>query len=201
MKFTDIKSMTFVKNNVSIDSRDIKISIPLDEKISAVQFHNGRDFCIEEPLMKEVPLTKYQFVLDEFEKQRDVLDAPPIEKEKTEKEILEEKYQAIEDFIYSEYTQTKQAQDAGWVANFTTKLVAGGVENLDEQIVNFTFLFYEGKTLEEILININDAVKPMYEKLVKVAVKNEWAYNCIQAGKKAITDNTEAVYPAFPVFE
>jgi len=117
------------------------------------------------------------------------------------KDKVAKKNQAIEDYIYSKYTQTKQAQDAGWVANFTTKLVAGGVLDLDEQIVNFTFLFYEGKTLKEILIDIDDAVKPMYEKLVKVAVKNEWAYNCIQAGKKAITDNTEAVYPAFPVFE
>lgn len=116
-------------------------------------------------------------------------------------EKIEAKNQDIENHIYSKYTKLKQAQDAGWVQNFTTKLVANGANDLDNQIVGFTFSFYEGKTLEEILINIDDAVKPMYEKLVKVAVKNEWAYNCILAGKKAITDNTEADYPAFPVFK
>jgi len=102
MKFTDIKSMTYIGNNVSIDGRDIEISTPLKEDITAVQFHKGRDFCIEEPLMKEVPLTKYQFILDEFEKQRDILDTP---KEKTLQDLKDEKLTDIKSTYETESTK------------------------------------------------------------------------------------------------
>jgi len=109
---------------------------------------------------------------------------------------------SIEDYIYNYYPAITQAQDNGWVQNFTTKLNAGGVTDLDKQIVEFTTSFLkDGKKLSEILAGVEISLLPMYEKLVKVAVKNEWAYNCIITGKKAIADNTEAEYPAFPVFE
>lgn len=102
MKFTDIKSMTFLKDNVNIDGRDIQISISLDEKISAVQFHKGNNFCLEEPLMKAVPLTKYQFVLDEFEKEKNILDTP---KEKTLQDLKDEKLTDIKSTYETESTK------------------------------------------------------------------------------------------------
>jgi len=108
----------------------------------------------------------------------------------------------IENYIYSIYPAIKQSQDNGWVQNFTTKLNAGGVTSLDKQIVEFAISFLkDGKKLSEILVDVVDAIKPMYEKLVKVAVKNEWAYLVILEGKKAIAENREPVYPEFPKFD
>ena len=114
---------------------------------------------------------------------------------------LDAKNQDIENHIYSKYPAKTQQQDNGWVQNFTTKLVANGVTDLDKQVVELTTSFFSGKTIDEVLAGVDDALKPMYEKLVKVAVKNEWAYNCILAGKEAIKNNTDAEYPAFPNFE
>ena len=111
---------------------------------------------------------------------------------------IKEKYQAIETYIYSHYTAKKQAQDSVWIENFRTKLEAHGVKDLSKKIADFTTSFYNGKSLEEVLIGIDDSVKFMYEKLVKVAIKNEWAYEAIQEGKKAIAENREPNYPPFP---
>ena len=107
----------------------------------------------------------------------------------------------IEKQIYKHYSKDKQAQDGGWVTNFTTKLNAMGVKDLDKQIVTFAGAFLKGKKLKDILKDIDDAIKPMYEKLVKVAIKNEWTFLIIQEGKKAVAENREPVYPAFPIFE
>jgi hypothetical protein len=122
-------------------------------------------------------------------------------KELEAKAEIEAKGQAIENHIYSYYPQKKQAQDNGWVSNFTTKLVASGVTDLDKQVVGFTTSFLKGSSLDEVLSGVEDETKPMYKKLVKVAVKNEWAYLVIQEGKKAIAENREPVYAEFPKFD
>lgn len=67
MKFTDIKTLTIVGNNADIDGTSRVITTFLDESLSAVQFHKGNDFVLEEPLMEEKPLSDYQYALDEFE--------------------------------------------------------------------------------------------------------------------------------------
>lgn len=115
--------------------------------------------------------------------------------------IVELKSQAIEDHIYESYPERVQAQDNGWVTNFTAKLKAGGVNDIESQVVGLATLFLQGKKLKDILKNIDAKVKPMYEKLVKVAIKNEWSFLIIQEGKKAIAENREPVYPEFPKFD
>ena len=115
--------------------------------------------------------------------------------------LKDAKSKAIENHIYKNYPRDTQAQDNGWVTNFTTKLNASVVVDLDKQIVNFTTLFLKGKKLDKILLHIDDQIKPMYEKLVKVAIKNEWTFVVIQEGKKAISENREPVYAEFPIFD
>ena len=122
-------------------------------------------------------------------------------KELEAKALIDAKSEAIELHIYANYSQKTQAQDNGWVSSFTTKLVASGITDLDKQIVEFTTSFLTGIKLSEILVNVDDAVKPMYEKLVKVAIKNEWCFNVIQEGKLAIKENREPVYAEFPKFD
>ena len=111
------------------------------------------------------------------------------------------KKQAIEHYIYSSYPQKIQAQDSGWVTNFTTRLNAMGVKDLDKQIVTFAGAFFKGEKLKDILKDIDNSIKPIYEKLVKIYIKDEWVFLVIQEGKKAISENRESVYLAFPKFD
>lgn len=67
MKFNDIESMIYFDNRVVIDGVDMKINTVL-KNVKSVQYLKGRDFIIEEPSMKQVPLSKYQYVLNEYEK-------------------------------------------------------------------------------------------------------------------------------------
>ena len=67
MTFQNIETLTYIANTVIVDGRELEVTVALDATLTAVQFHAGRDFCLEEPLMVEVPLTKYQFALDAFE--------------------------------------------------------------------------------------------------------------------------------------
>jgi hypothetical protein len=139
-----------------------------------------------------------------FELGDEIHDDMTLEKYTTEEKKSNEltaKSKAIENHIYKNYPRDTQAQDNGWVTNFTTKLNASVVVDLDKQIVNFSTLFLKGKKLDKILVHIDDEIKPMYEKLVKVAVKNEWSFLVIQEGKKAISENREPVYPEFPKFD
>jgi hypothetical protein len=130
-----------------------------------------------------------------------ILNLTDEEKTNIHNQIKNAKSKAIENHIYKNYPRDTQAQDNGWVTNFTTKLNASVVVDLDKQIVNFTTLFLKGKKLDKILLHIDDQIKPMYEKLVKVAIKNEWTFVVIQEGKKAISENREPVYAEFPIFD
>lgn len=67
MKFNDINSMIYFDDRVVIDGVDMKINTVL-KNVKSVQYLKGRDFIIEEPSMKQVSLSKYQYVLDEYEK-------------------------------------------------------------------------------------------------------------------------------------
>jgi hypothetical protein len=112
--------------------------------------------------------------------------------------VLDEKSQAIENHIYANYPQKKQAQDEKWVSSYTTKLKAGGVENLEVKVVQMITSFFSGSTLEECLSGVNKEQKPLFEKLVKVGIRTEWAELCIIEGKRAIAKNDEPNYPEFP---
>lgn len=116
--------------------------------------------------------------------------------------VLDEKSQAIENHIYTNYPQKKQAQDEKWVSSFTTKLKAQGVDNLEVQVVQMIGLFFSGKTLEESLAGVTEQqLKPLFEKLVKVGIRTEWAERCIVEGTTAIAENREPEYPEFPKFD
>lgn len=113
---------------------------------------------------------------------------------------LQAKYDAIAEHIYLQYSELKQAQDAKWVDSYTTKLKAIGVENLEAQIVSMTSEFLSGESLEECVGDIENAIqKEMYIKLIKVAIRTQWAEDCITEGKAAIAEDREPKYPEYPL--
>ena len=65
MKFSDIQEFTYLGNIVTVDGVDREIITALTSGLYAVQYHTGRTM-LEEPLMEEVPNSKYQYALDEW---------------------------------------------------------------------------------------------------------------------------------------
>ena len=84
MTFNDIKEFTYVGSQVTIDGETREITINLDDTLDAVQFHKGKDYLLEEPLMTRVPFSKYQNILDEWVA-AGIPKEPTFEKAKTSK--------------------------------------------------------------------------------------------------------------------
>jgi len=111
---------------------------------------------------------------------------------------LEQKYKNIEIYIYSVYSQSAQSQDLMWSNAYRTKLVALGQTEIEQKVVNYATLFFSGQTLENILSSVEEQIRPFYEKLVKVAIRTEWAEQAIIEGKLAIEEGREPNYMEFP---
>ena len=128
-----------------------------------------------------------------------------------------EEFLHIEDYVYSFYPEKQQSQDGVWEKSFSTKLKAAGVENLESVIVG-SIAQLSNKTIaavatsivaglgDAVLANIQGNTKTarknyatqMLAKLIKIAIKTEWAESCIIEGKTAIAKNREPVFPPFP---
>jgi hypothetical protein len=112
--------------------------------------------------------------------------------------LKELKIKAIETHIYSQYSKDKQAQDQVWMDNFRTKLVAMGVVGVEAKVVGGVKAFMGGVTIAEYLKDENVEIIPLLEKLIRIGVRSEWAYQCILEGKKAIAEDREPVYAEYP---
>lgn len=114
-----------------------------------------------------------------------------------EKELEKE----LENYIYSNYPNKKQQQDEKWVSNYSAKLKALNVENLESKIVSKVKAFFDGKTLEETISDVPEEQKKYFEKLVKVGVRAEWLELSIEEGKKAIEEKRDFSFRDFPIFD
>ena len=65
MNFSDTKTFTYYENTVVVDGEALEVPTTLPAAIECVQFHKGRG-VLEEPLMVEVPTSKYEAVLQEW---------------------------------------------------------------------------------------------------------------------------------------
>ncbi len=75
MKFSDIKTFTYIGNKVIVDGVELEIQTPLDSEFEAVQYHRGRPL-LEEPLMMEAEESKYQYALDEWAEAKYMAENP-----------------------------------------------------------------------------------------------------------------------------
>ena len=165
---------------------------------------NNKLSFINEPSMADIEIDSSKLdLLDGFssifnmfykiEDNKIVLDL-----EKIKQTQIDEAQKAIENHIYSFYSEKKQSQDSKWADSYTTKLKASGVEDLELKIVNKAKAFFLGGTLEEMLEDVADDKKPYFKKLIKVAIRTEWAELCVMEGTKAIQEDREPNYPPFP---
>ena len=125
----------------------------------------------------------------------------------------------IENTIYAEYSRDKQSQDEKWARSYSAKLKAAGVENIDEHILNVVKTANLGMTLDieaskDDIVNsfdvsiINkiqgdsvsdkaDYARLMVEKLIKVALRTEWAEQIKHIAKAALVNKSQPEFPPF----
>ena len=116
-----------------------------------------------------------------------------------EQEKLQAKYNSCKNYIYHHYPQEKQASDIADKVYYETLLRAKGINNLEQDIVNRTTEFYNGKSLEEVIADVADEDKVAYEQLLKVAIRAKFVQDCKLELKKAIDENKEPEYPKYPL--
>lgn len=78
MTFKDLKTFTYIGNIATVDGIDIRIPTQLDVSIKAVQYHKGYPMLEEkDDGYIEVEINKYQVILDEWTKAKNLIDNPP----------------------------------------------------------------------------------------------------------------------------
>ena len=86
MDLKDVKTLTIVRNKVSINNIENEVSIFIDDSIEAVQYHKGYKL-LEEPLMNEVEFDKYQDFIDLWQFAEDKKNRIPTTEEVIQQEL------------------------------------------------------------------------------------------------------------------
>lgn len=111
--------------------------------------------------------------------------------------LVAEKEGEIETHIYANYPQKKQAQDEKWTSICMTKLKAAGVQDLELKIVQAAGAYFQGQSLEQATASF-EGDNELFTRLIKIAVRTEWASLCVAEGVAAIKENRGANYPEWP---
>ena len=111
----------------------------------------------------------------------------------------EEKQKQITDYIYQYYPPVKQQSDTADKVYYETLLKSKGTTNLEADIVNRTTEFYNGKSLEEVIADVDDGNKVAYEQLIKVAIRTKFVQDCKAELKQALSEDREPNFPKYPL--
>jgi len=114
---------------------------------------------------------------------------------------INELKKSIKNYIYLHYSAEKQSQDQVWVMAFRSKLVAGDFKDIEKTILSKASSVINGQTISKVVSSYSKINKPMVEKLIKVAIKTNWAELCVIEGKAAIEEDRDFNFPKFPQIE
>lgn len=103
-------------------------------------------------------------------------------------------------YIHRYYPPMKQGEDSTWKNYYETLLKAKGIKNLEADIVAKVKEFQSGKTLDSVVADVDEALKPAYLKLIKIGLRTSWAFNTINEHLLAEAENREPNYFDFPTF-
>lgn len=120
-----------------------------------------------------------------------------IDKARTEKKWIEDKYKELEKYIYTYYPPVKQQSDIADKNYYEIILKNGGITNLDKDIVTRTKNYFEnGRKLDDVVSDIADEnKKEAYLQLIKTAIRVTWVIDCKKELKQAINEKREPEYP------
>ena len=117
-----------------------------------------------------------------------------------ENENLNIDYDAqITEYIYIHYPPAKQASDQADKEYFSTLLKAKGFENLESDIVARVEKFYNGKSVEEVVEDVDEKAREAYSQLVKVGIRVTWVQMCKAELRRALKEEDEPKFPKYPL--
>jgi len=82
-----MKELTIQNKMVTLDGITRTVNLTLPENITAVQYHSSTNKCLEEPLMNEVELSKYQNFIDAYQTIIDEENRQPTDEELAQQEV------------------------------------------------------------------------------------------------------------------
>ncbi len=121
-----------------------------------------------------------------------------LERLKKEHEINQKKAFCAE-YIYSKYPQVKQNSDLADKLYYETLIKTSGVKDLEADIVKRVENFYEGKSVKDVILDVDSKHKEAYIQLVKVGIRVAWVQRCKAELKAAIIENREPNFPKYPL--
>lgn len=177
MKFEDIESMIYIDNHVIIDGVEMTINTPLSN-MKAVQYLSGRDFIIEEPSMKKVPLEEYQYVLDEYVEAKELVDNP-IVPELTVEEKIQVAISLLKNNI--NYESPTECLNINWVGGYESAQMLNAKRTLCLEMGLESCTFTDSDDADHVLTLIEAK-----EVCIKVAQEFEERRAAYKAKKRAI---------------
>ena len=120
-----------------------------------------------------------------------------IDKARTEKKWIEDKYKQLEKYIYTYYPPVKQQSDIADKNYYEVLLKNEGITDLDKDIITRTKNYFEnGRKLDDVVSDIADEnKKEAYLQLIKTAIRVAWVIDCKKELKQAINEKREPEYP------
>jgi len=120
-------------------------------------------------------------------------------KELKQQEKINNLYKDCSNYIYKHYPQEKQSSDLADKIFYENVLKAGGYQNLETDVVSFVINFKNGKSIEDILKDVEDKQKEGVEQLIKVGIRVDWVQQCKKELKEALKEGREPNYPKYPL--
>lgn len=105
---------------------------------------------------------------------------------------------SVEEHIYFHYTEKKQQQDLMFTVQYNRKLVMLGVADPTAVAMSNLKKYFGGDSISAIVGSIASPKREIFEKLLKVDIRGQWADACLTEFRLSVLENREAIYTAYP---
>jgi len=125
-----------------------------------------------------------------------------IDWERTENQWLTDKYNEIQEYIYTYYPQSKQNSDLAdkiFYENILKVKYPDKITFYEQVLVNKVNEFFEGKTLEELIQEFPEESKESFLQLLKLGIRVTWVQKCKKELFEAISEKRNPQYPKYPL--
>ena len=104
----------------------------------------------------------------------------------------------IEQYVYLHYPDRKQAQDDKWTARIDFIFDIKDIKDGKKRITEYLAKVEAGEKLDDVVSLEDKQLEFLFKKGVKIALRNNWLYSCLEEYYAAKAEGREAKYPEFP---
>ena len=104
----------------------------------------------------------------------------------------------IEQYVYLRYPDRKQVQDDKWTARIDFIFDIKDIKDGKKKIAEYLARVEAGEKLDDVVSLEDKQLEFLFKKGVKIALRNNWLYSCLEEYYTAKAESREAKYPEFP---